>query len=135
MTFQIFQKLGWCTGVKGTRTNVDKMCIEYDESIKSWKKFIQVIYFFQQMVKSNFSMNQYKPNLNSLVIQQFHEHTLIHATCNNSNEQDKLRGPQPAEDEALPPLDTCASSNFLKSDLYLRYRITANHAAAISHKH
>ena len=60
--------LGCCKRVKGTRTTVDKLYTEYDENIKPWKESIQVIYmyFFQQMLKSNFSMNQYKPNLNSV---------------------------------------------------------------------
>nr|XP_022299206.1 uncharacterized protein LOC111108016 isoform X2 [Crassostrea virginica] len=69
--FRWFQKLGWCKGVKGTRTAVDKLCAEYDESIKSWKKSIQ----------------------------------------------DELRGPQPAEDEPFPPLDSSASSDSSGSSL------------------
>lgn len=35
--FRWFQKLGWCKGVKGTRTAVDKLCTEFDDSINSWK--------------------------------------------------------------------------------------------------
>ncbi|XP_062582734.1 uncharacterized protein LOC134244483 [Saccostrea cucullata] len=40
--FRWFQKLGWCKGFKGTRTAVDKLCTEFDDSINSWKNDIQV---------------------------------------------------------------------------------------------
>lgn len=44
--FRWFQKLGWCKGIKGTRTAVDQVCKKFDTKIKTWKHSVEVTLIF-----------------------------------------------------------------------------------------
>lgn len=46
--FRWFQKLGWCKGIKGTRTAVDQVCKEFDTKIKTWKHSVEVTSIFHK---------------------------------------------------------------------------------------